>query len=192
MSVAPAAFRAVSQMVPDIVVLPVGSAFSRAVYELLRPKIPRTVWPDESIKAAFTPSSNGLYFDVRFDGFQTSYAMLAAHLVREANVKLVLLSPCFVEAKQVMQARRWRDAFLYSAVPLLFAIPLLAALSETAMRLSSGLFALDAVLLTLSHGLLMTKRSALLAKRFVADIPVPGLRLKAPTNSGVARQPLEP
>jgi hypothetical protein len=178
-------------MSTDIVVLPVNSAFSRAVFEELRPKIPRAAWPDESIKGTFTPSANGLYLNVGFDGFQPSYALLASHLVREAKVKLVLMSPCFTEARQVMQIRRWRDMFLYSAVPLLFAIPLLASLSATAMRTSTALFAVDAVLLALSHGVLMTARSKLLGRRFIADIPVPGLRLKAAAAAD-ARHPLSP
>lgn len=175
----------------DIVVLPVGSVFSRAVYDVLRPKIPRAAWPDDSIRATFTPSADGLYLNVGFEGFQPSYALLASHLVREAKVKLVLMSPCFTEARQVMQIRRWRDMFLFGAVPLLFAIPLLASLSATAMRASTALFAVDAVLLALSHGVLLTARAKLLARRFIADIPVPGLRLKAAV-SGPTRHPLEP
>jgi hypothetical protein len=104
------------------------SEFSRAVYKEIRPAIPRAHWPVEALRATFTPSSDGLSLIAGFEGLPPNYAALAAQVVLNAKVDLVLVSPVAALASAVVYSRRWRDTFLYALVPVLFAIPLMAPL----------------------------------------------------------------
>ncbi|MDA8231143.1 MAG: hypothetical protein M0006_07385 [Magnetospirillum sp.] len=90
---------------------------------------------------------------------------------------LVLASPAALAAIRVFRAQRWRDACLYAALPLLFAIPLAGSLAGWAMRLATLLFAVDLVGLALGQGVLMRRRAVLAGHRFLAEIPVPDLKI---------------
>ncbi|CUW37326.1 conserved protein of unknown function [Magnetospirillum sp. XM-1] len=164
------------------------SEFSRAVYKEIRPAIPRAHWPVEALRATFTPSSDGLSLIAGFEGLPPNYAALAAQVVLNAKVDLVLVSPVAALASAVVYAKRWRDTFLYALLPLLFAIPLLAPLGNVAMRVSIVLFALNCAALLLCHARLLQRRSALQQGRFIAEIPTPGLRIKVPQGTPIHHQ----
>ena len=173
-------------MFPEI--LQPESAFSRAVYTTIRPVIPRTHWPSEALRATFTAMPDGLSLDAVFEGLPPAYAALAAQTVRRGGVDLILSSPVAYWAAAVVRGRRWRDTFLYALLPFLFAIPLMAPLGDGAMRVSMGLFALDALALLASHAKLLQGRSAMADNRFIALIPTPGLRIKVPTGTPIHHQ----
>ena len=170
-------------MIPEV--LPPESAFSRAVYTQIRPAIPRGEWPTDALRATFVPSPDGLTLNATFDGLSTAAATVAAQMVRRGGVDLVLVSPVAHLASRVVSSRRWRDTFLYAVLPFMFAVPLMGALGDVAMRLSMGLFALDALALLAAHARLMGDRSVMAQHRFVAHIPTPGLRIKVPTGTPV-------
>jgi hypothetical protein len=169
-------------------ILQPDSAFSRAVYTDIRPAIPRTHWPAEALRATFVPMPDGLSLEATFEGLPAAYAALATQMVRRAGVDLILASPVAYWAAAVVRGRRWRDTFLYALLPVLFAIPLMAPLGDGAMRISMGLFALDALALLASHARLLQCRSAMTDNRFVALIPTPGLRIKVPTGTAIHPQ----
>lgn len=169
-------------------VLPPESAFSRAVYTEIRPAIPRAQWPTEALRATFVPALDGLTLEAKFEGLPATFAGVAAQMVRRAGVDLVLASPVAYLAVAVVRTRRWRDTVLYALLPFLFAIPLMAALSDGAMRISMALFAADALALLTLHAKLMQGRSAILQNRFMAQIPTPGLRIKVPTGTSLHHQ----
>ncbi|MBC7905835.1 MAG: hypothetical protein H7Y60_03695 [Rhodospirillaceae bacterium] len=157
--------------------LPPESAFSRTIFKLVRPHIPRERWPAESVRVLFEPAGDGLWLEARFEGLPASYAALAAQLVREARVDLVLQSPAAGEAAAVARTKRWRDACLFAFVPLLFAIPLMAALSDAAMRMALLLCGVDVLALLVLQGALTKRRVAMATARFVAHVPSPGLKI---------------
>ena len=169
-------------------ILQPDSAFSRAVYTDIRPAIPRAHWPAEALRATFVAMPDGLSLDATFEGLPPAYAALAAQMVRRAGVDLILASPVAYWAAAVVRGRRWRDTFLYALLPVLFAIPLMAPLGDGAMRISMGLFGLNALALLISHAKLLQSRSAMADNRFIAMIPTPGLRIKVPTGTPVHHQ----
>lgn len=154
------------------------SGFSRAVFKVVRPHIPRGAWPPDAVPGVFRPAGDGLRLDASFEGLPAAYAALAARLVAGAGVELVLASPVAAKAARAFRVRRWRDAFLYAVVPLLFAIPLLGGLGDRAMRLTVIAFCVDVAALVAAHAALLGRRAELADTRFVAEIPAPGLRLK--------------
>lgn len=158
--------------------LPPESDFSRAVFKLIRPHIPRERWPIDSVRATFEPAGDGLWLEADFDGLPASYAALAAQLVRQARVDLVLKSPAAWEAAAVVRTKRWRDFSLFAFLPLMFAIPLMAVLSDTAMRLALLFFCVDVVVLLALQVNLARQRARMAAARFVANIPAPGLKIQ--------------
>ncbi|OAN48171.1 hypothetical protein A6A04_05315 [Paramagnetospirillum marisnigri] len=164
-------------------ILPPDSSFSRAVYTEIRPAIPRGQWPMDALRATFMVAPDGLSLQASFEGLPGPAAAIATQVVARAKVNLVLASPVAYLAGSVVRARRWRDTFLYALLPVLFAIPLMAPLGETVMRLTMGLFALDALALILSHGALMQARGRAIEGRFIALIPTPGLRIKVPVGT---------
>ncbi len=166
-------------MASEVVHLPPSSPFAKAVFKQIRPHVPRHVWPQDVVRASFTPSPDGFSLRARFNDFPTAYAEQAALWVRQGGLDLVLASPAGWAAARTFHAQRWRDTCLYALVPLLFAIPLSNFLSGAAMRVAALLFAVDAVLLLLTHTRLLRLRAALVATHFSADIPAPGLRLRA-------------
>lgn len=153
------------------------SPFSRAVFKLIRPHIPRERWPMDSVRVLFEPAGDGLWLEAKFEGLPAAYAALAAQLVREARVDLVLQSPAAWQAAAVARTKRWRDFAMFAFVPLLFAIPLMAPLSDAAMRLALLLCGLDALALLVLQGALVKRRAAMASARFVANIPAPGLKI---------------
>lgn len=153
------------------------SDFSRAVFKVVRPHIPRERWPVDTVRARFEAGGDGLWLEADFDNFPSAYARLAAQLVREAGVDLMIKSPLASAAAAVVRAKRWRDAGLYAFLPLMFAIPLMAALSDAAMRFAVLLFCVDLALLVGFQALLVRKRAAMVAERFIAHIPAPGLKI---------------
>lgn len=157
--------------------LPPESTFSRAVFKLIRPHIPRERWPADSMRVLFEPAGDGLWLDAKFEEFPSAYGALASQLVREARVDLVLKSPAAWQAAAVARTKRWRDFAMFAFMPLLFAIPLMASLSDAAMRLALLLCCLDIVALVLQQGILVKRRAAMAAARFVAHIPAPGLKI---------------
>lgn len=163
--------------------LPPESDFSRAVFKLIRPHIPRERWPIDTVRTRFEAGADGLCLEADFDNFPSSYAALATQLVREAGVDLVIKSPMAPAAAAVVRARRWRDAALYAFLPLMFAIPLMAALSEPAMRTAFFLFCLDALALAAFHATLLHKRAVMREARFIAYIPAPGLKIHLGTRT---------
>lgn len=156
---------------------PPESDFSRAVFKVIRPHIPRERWPVDSVLARFEAAEDGLWLKADFDNFPRSYAALAAQLVRDAGVELVLKSPLAAAAAAVVRATRWRDAGLYAFLPLMFAIPLMAVLSDAAMRFAVLFFCLDIAVLAFFQALLVRRRAAMAAERFIAHIPAPGLKI---------------
>ncbi len=164
------------------------SAFSRAVYTQIRPAIPRAQWPSDALRATFVPSPDGLTLDAVFEGLPAAAAAVASQMVRRGGVDLVLASPVAYLAAAVVRVRRWRDTFLYALLPVLFAIPLMAALGDTAMRVSMALFGLNSLALLASHGTLLQNRSIMARNRFIALIPTPGLRIKVPTGTPLHHQ----
>ncbi|HTH18113.1 MAG TPA: hypothetical protein VL974_15760 [Magnetospirillum sp.] len=167
--------------------LPPESDFSRAVFKLIRPHIPRERWPLDSVRAMFRPAGDGLWLEADFSDFPSSYAALAAELVREARVDLVLKSPAAAAAALVVRAKRWRDAGLYAFLPLMFAIPLMAALSDAAMRAALAFFCLDVVLLIWFQARLSRWRLNMAESRFIARIPAPGLKISLANREGPPR-----
>lgn len=157
--------------------LPPESPFSRTVFKLIRPHIPRERWPADSVRASFTPAGDGVWLDAEFEGFPSAHAALARQLVRDARVDLVLQSPAAWPATRVARTKRWRDFSLYALVPLLFAIPLMGALSGSAMKGALLLFCLDVLGLVSLQVNLARLRAFMAAARFVAHIPAPGLKI---------------
>lgn len=160
------------------------SAFSRAVFKVIRPHIPRERWPADAVRARFEPGQDGLWLEADFDNFPSSFAALAAQLVREAGVDLVLKSPMATAASAVVRAKRWRDVCLYGFLPLMFAIPLMASLSEAAMRFAFFLFCGDLIGLALFNTLLTRRRAKLREARFIAHVPAPGLKINLSGREG--------
>ncbi|HLO75723.1 MAG TPA: hypothetical protein VK196_04635 [Magnetospirillum sp.] len=153
------------------------SEFSRAVFKVIRPHIPRERWPVDSVLGRFQAGDDGMWLSADFDDFPRSYAVLAAQLVQQAGVDLVLKSPMALAAAAVVAVKRWRDAALYAFLPLMFAIPLMAALSDAAMRSAVLFFCVDLVALVIFQALLVGKRAKLAEGRFIAHIPAPGLKI---------------
>jgi hypothetical protein len=153
------------------------SDFSRAVFKLIRPHIPRERWPVDAVRARFEPAGDGLWLEADFDNFPANYAALAAQLVREARVELVLKSPAAAAAAAVVRVKRWRDVFLYAFLPLMFAIPLMAPLSTNAMRLAGALFCVNLIGLLAFQAALTRARARMASGRFIANIPAPGLKI---------------
>lgn len=164
------------------------SEFSRTVYKEIRPVIPRAHWPTDALRATFTPSNDGLALIATFEGLPPAYAALAAQVVLRAKVDLVLVSPVAALASAAVYMRRWRDTFLYALLPVLFAIPLMAALGDTAMRASMALCVVDVTALLVTHARLLNRRAILQRGRFMAEIPTPGLRIKVPQGTQLHHQ----
>lgn len=161
----------------DVLFINADSPFSQEVFKRIRPSIPRERWPTEPLRATFTPLPDGLALAASFDDLPPSYGQVAGRLVLQAGVDLVVKSPVARLAAGVVRAKRWRDAFLYFAVPLLFAIPLMGSLSSKAMYPAGLAFAANCVALLACQLQLTRRRVALHGSRFVAEIPVPGMRL---------------
>lgn len=157
--------------------LPPESDFSRAVFKVIRPHIPRERWPVDAVRTRFEPGMDGMWLEADFDSFSSAYAALATQLVREAGVDLVIKSPMASAAAAVVRAKRWRDVALYAFLPLMFAIPLMAALSDGAMRFAFLLFCVDLLALVIFHAALVRKRLGMREARFIAHIPAPGLKI---------------
>lgn len=157
--------------------LPPESDFSRAVFKVIRPHIPRERWPVDAVRARFEPGRDGLWLEADFDSFSSSFAALASQLVRDAGVDLVIKSPLASLAAAVIRAKRWRDACLYAFLPLMFAIPLMAALSDTAMRLALLVFCVNLLGLGAFHAAVVRRRVRMRAERFIAFVPAPGLKI---------------
>ena len=153
------------------------SNFSRAVFKVIRPHIPRERWPVDAVLARFEGGGDGLWLNADFDSFSGPYAAVARQLVREAGVDLVLKSPLASAAAAVVRTKRWRDVGFYAFLPLMFAIPLMAVLSDTAMRSAVFFFCLDTASLIAFQAILVRKRALLATERFIAYIPAPGLKI---------------
>jgi hypothetical protein len=165
-------------MAQEVTHLPATSQFAKAVFKQIRPHIPRQVWPQDVVRASFTPSADGFSLRSHFDSFPAAYAAEAAAWVRQGGLDLVLASPAGWAAARTFHVLRWRDTCLYALVPLLFAIPLSSILSGTAMKIAGALFAVDALALLATHLRLVRMRAALTSIAFSADIPSPGLRVR--------------
>lgn len=161
----------------DVLFITAETPFSQEVFKRIRPSIPRERWPTEPLRATFTPLADGMGFQASFDDLPPAYAQVASRLVLQAGVDLVIKSPVARLAGGVVRAKRWRDAFLYFVVPLLFAIPLMGALSGNAMYPAALTFAADLAALSFAQLQLTRRRMVLADSRFVAEIPVPGMRL---------------
>lgn len=162
----------------EVLLLSVGSPFSQEVFKRIRPSIPRDRWPNEALRATFTPVADGMALQANIDGLPTAYAQAATRIILQAGLDMVVKSPVAFLAAGVVRAKRWRDVFMFAAVPLLFAIPLMSSLASSAMAPASALFGANLVALLLSQIVLIRRRLALGDARFVAEIPVPGLRLQ--------------
>jgi len=161
----------------NVYVLPINSAFSVEVFKTIGPYVPRSKWPVEAMSVPFNSSADGLYLMATFSDLPKPFNQAARQAVAMAGTKLVLLSPAAYFAAQVVKAKRWRDTFLYAAVPALFAVPLLGALSQALLVPVMALFLANLAALGVTQMKLTQRRADLLNTRFVADIPVPGLRL---------------
>ena len=165
-------------MASDHIHLPPNSLFSKEVFKEIRPHIPRHYWPDEVVRGSFTPAPTGYWLEGSFEGFPSAAAQQAQMYVQGAGVKLVMASPVGYAAVGVFRLQRWRDSALYALLPVMFAIPLLNALSDDLMRWNVVLFAVNVVVLMITHGLLVRGRIRLSESSFTADIPAPGFRLR--------------
>ena len=161
-----------------IPLLPVHSPFSKAVYKEIRPGIPHQFWPADAVVATFTPAASGLYLDAQFLNLPRPQALLAAQLVAQAGFVLVRESPAALLAAASFRLQRLRNIALFAIVPLLFAIPLMNALSPMAMRLAAGVFVIDALALLAFQTQLLRCRARLATGRFRAEIPAPGMRIR--------------
>jgi uncharacterized membrane protein YhaH (DUF805 family) len=161
----------------DVYVLPPNSPFAVEVFKTIGPRIPRGKWPVEAMHVTFTPSADGMRVIGYFKDLPAPYDAVASHMVAQAGIKLVLLSPVAYLAAALVRAKRWRDACMYAAVPLLFAIPIMRILTKAAMVPVVGLFLANLAALVVTQGVLSHRRGVLVNTRFVADVPVPGLRL---------------
>jgi hypothetical protein len=161
----------------NVYVLNSNSPFSIEVFKTIGPHVPRSKWPVEALHVHFTPSADGMCVIGQFKDLPAPYGAIACQRAAQAGIKLVLLSPAAYAAAALVKAKRWRDACMYAAVPALFAIPLLSILSRAALVPAAGLFAANIVALILTQITLSRRRNDLVNTRFVADIPVPGLRL---------------
>ncbi len=161
----------------SITSLPPHSPFSAAVFQLLRSRIPRGDWPENGdMQIPFHSARDGLWLEARFGEYLPKKAAnLAEELIRGAGVDLVLLSPMAARSVATFKIRRWRDAALFALLPLMFAIPLMAALAQEAMTVAAVLFILDAAALLSAQLRLSAARKALGQDGFIAHIPVPGL-----------------
>lgn len=167
----------------DVLFITANSPFSQEVFKRVRPHIPRERWPGEPLRATFTPLSSGMGLLANFDDLPAAYAQVASRAVLQAGVDLVMKSPVALLAGNVVRAKRWRDAFLYFAVPLLFAIPLMGSLAKSGMLLAGLAFAANCAALLVGQIELMRRRMALSGSRFVAEVPVPGMRLHVASKS---------
>lgn len=163
-------------MISDLVQVGPSSRFSQEVFRRIRPQIPRERWPTDRLSIAFTADPSGLFLRAWIEpgDFPHSYADIAVRAIAQAGVELVVVSPFARVAKAVMAAKRWRDAFLYMGLPLLFAIPLMGSLAQPLMMLCTVLFAADLGLLLVAQVALSRRRATIATARVVADIPLPG------------------
>jgi hypothetical protein len=166
-------------MATPLLLLPPNSPFSKDIFKRIRPRIPRHAWPPETIRVHFEPGPDGAFLAATVEGLPADYAKLAAAIIREAGTALVMDSPMALLTLGVVQARRRRDAALYASLPLLFAVPILGHFDRTLMQPAILLFGLDLVGLIAFHLILAGRRARLAASSFLADIPVPGLRIPA-------------
>lgn len=162
----------------DLILINAGTPFSQEVFRRIRPAIPRERWPHEALRATFVPVADGMRLEAAFDGLPAAYAQVAARMVLQAGLDLVVKSPVAFLAAGVVRAKRWRDMFMFAAVPTLFAIPLMGILSKAIIYPTALLFIADLVCLTLAQVMLTRRRMALGGARFVAEIPVPGMRVQ--------------
>ena len=171
-------------MSTDLVYISAASPFSQEVFRRLRPRIPRERWPIEPMTVTFTADSSGLFLKASFDDADlgANYTQQAVQVIAHAGGDLVVQSPFATLAAGVMRAKRWRDVFLFLAVPLLFAIPLMGALLDRLMMPATVLFAIDVTALALTQVQLTRRRIAIANARCIAEIPVPGMRLQVPTK----------
>lgn len=166
-------------MANDLVYVSAASPFSQEVFRRIRPGIPRERWPLDAMTVTFTADPSGLFLRANFDDdLPPNYATQAVQVIAHAGVDLVVQSPFATLARAVTLAKRWRDACLYLAVPLMFAIPLMGALADKAMIPAAGLFGADLIALALTQLQLTRCRLTLTNARCVAEIPVPGMRLQ--------------
>ncbi|AVM75144.1 hypothetical protein [Magnetospirillum gryphiswaldense] len=172
-------------MSTDLVYVTVASSFSQEVFRRIRPVIPRERWPLDAMSVTFTSDPSGLFLRASFDesDLPASYAQQAVNAIAHAGVDLVVKSPFAGMAAAVIRAARWRDVFLYLAVPLLFAIPLMGALLDRLMMPVAGLFGADILALALVQMQLTRRRMAIANARCVAEIPVPGMRVSVAAKS---------
>lgn len=166
-------------MQAEIVRVGASSPFSQEVFRRIRPGIPRERWPLDPMTVTFTAAASGLYLKADFgnDDFPAPYLEQARQTIMRAGVDLVVLSPFATLARGVTRAKRWRDSFLYMAVPLLFAIPLMGSLLDRLMPPTAALFGADLLALAFTQIQLSRRRAAIARARCVAEIPVPGMRL---------------
>lgn len=160
-------------------VLPPESPFSRAVFQTIRPHLAREKWPMGNVSAVVVLAPSGTWLEMHFDGFPAATAELAAQLVRNSRVELILKSPLALLAKQLVSAKRWRDAAAFGLVPLLFAIPFMASLGDLAMKGALLAFCLNVGLLLLCQGRLTRQRDKAAKTKFIAQIPPPGFKFTA-------------
>lgn len=166
-------------MPKDLVYVSAASPFSQEVFRRIRPGIPRERWPVEAMTVSFSADASGLFLRASFDNndLPTSYANQAAMVIAQAGVDLVAQSPFASMARGIIHAKRWRDAFLFMAVPLLFMVPLLGAVGAQLMMPAAGLFAIDLFALVLAQVHFIRCRVAMVNARCIAEIPVPGMRV---------------
>lgn len=163
-------------MISDLVQVGPSSPFAQEIFRRIRPFIPKERWPANRLSISFTADPSGLFLRAWIEpgDFPHSYADTAVRVIAQAGVDLVVVSPFARVAKAVMVAKRWRDAFLYLALPLLFAIPLMGSLADTLMPLCGFLFVMDLALLAVAQTALGRRRTAIATARVIAEIPLPG------------------
>lgn len=178
-------------MSTDLVYVSAASPFSQEIFRRIRPGIPRERWPIEAMTVSFTADPSGLFLRASFDGsdLPASYAQQAMQVIAHAGVDLVAQSPFATMAAAVIRAKRWRDMFLFLAVPLLFGIPLAGAALDRLMMPAAGLFLVDLLGLILLQLQLTRRKIAIANARCVAEIPVPGMRLQVPSKKKKNQEP---
>jgi hypothetical protein len=167
------------------VYLPAHSQFCKDVYDQIRPHIPRQQWPSQPLSAVFTSGPDGRFLAASFEGVSTRFSDAAKRAVAAGGFDLVLKSPFAYSASQLYRSLRWRNVCLFALVPLLFGIPLAAVAGANAMRVAAVLFAADLAAAAIAHAALSRRRAELAKTRISAEIPVPGLRIRASNGDGV-------
>ena len=164
-------------------ILPPNSHFSQEVFKTIRPGVPDQAWPvGQPVVGLFLPIPSGLALMAEFENLHGGYKKQAEQMVLAKGLSLVRSSPAAAAANAVFKSKRWRDIFMYSLLPLVFAIPIVDGLFANADHLAMALSGLDFIAFAASQLRLMQARQTLVESRFIAHIPTPSMKIRLNIN----------